>query len=148
MEVSKCWGKRESERVVVVSERAKMTDVADVELKEMSKKGEEEKSTQEVSTKQELGTPAPGLFGISYAGWASIVGALLTLWLSLGFFYWLLINVAVKMRNNDYKGAGGQFRWMMIACSGYTHADTERGESCAGDSELRASFLIVRLWLR
>lgn len=56
------------------------------------------------STSKELQSSPPGLFGISYTNWALLLTALLTLWLFLALFFWLLLNIAVKMRSSDYKG--------------------------------------------
>ena len=83
-------------------EGEKMGDVAEVELKEKTMEGEKEKGV--VATEEKLVKAAPGLFGISYASWASVVAFLFLLWVFVALFFWLLINVAVKMRSNDYKG--------------------------------------------
>ena len=67
----------------------------------------ESTETETVDTKselKELKTSPPGLLGISYTNWALLLTSLLTLWLFLALFFWLLINIAVKMRHNDYKG--------------------------------------------
>ena len=78
-----------------------MADVSEVELKA---KDEGKKEEVVVSTEEKLVKAAPGLFGISYASWASVVAFLFLLWIFVAMFFWLLLNVAVKMRSNDYKG--------------------------------------------
>ena len=69
-------------------------DAAEVQLAEATPK----------ATTAALKDQAPGLFGVSYADWGSLLAALIALWVFLGLFFWLLINIAVKMRGNDYKG--------------------------------------------
>ena len=75
-------------------------DTAEVQLTEQKEQAEQKPKVAKAALKDQ----APGLFGVSYADWGSLVAALLALWTFLGLFFWLLINIAVKMRGNDYKG--------------------------------------------
>ena len=75
-------------------------DTAEVQLTEQKEQSEQKPKVATAALKDQ----APGLFGVSYADWGSLVAALLALWTFLGLFFWLLINIAVKMRGNDYKG--------------------------------------------